>query len=242
MDDQLKGQMSIDDWFNVPEATIDFSSPDPEAKVYETPAAEEMKMQLVNFEPETAGPIEYGTRSCEACAWRSKEYGCKWAEYHRRPGREAPVFKYPNCDGYGHFMPCQYKVPAMCASCRWGNCFHYETKPEYLEYQKRTGRPHKLSFRDPVEEPNIYCTHPEGSLNRRTAYKDIEWQGFGACHWDRQHEWDTCDRWEPDHGDYIDYWKHFPEWKDKKYWEVKKKWEHSEQELSDSSSDQSADS
>ena len=203
------GQMSIDEWLS--------PAPDPPKTEpeYQTPVAE------IESVAEAAGcSIEYGTRSCEACAWRSIEYGCKWAEYHRHPGREAPVFKYPNCDGYGHFMPCQYKVPAMCASCRWGNCFHYETKPEYMEYQRQTGRPHKQSFRDPVEEPNIYCTHPEGSLNRRTAYKDIEWEGFGATKWDRQHEWDTCDRWEPDPGDYIDYTKHFPEYKNKKYWEV----------------------
>lgn len=242
MDDQFKGQMSIDDWFKIPEATIDFSSPDPGAKVYETPAAEEMKMQLVDLEPEAAVPIEYGTRSCEVCAWRTKENKCHWAHYERRGNKPEPVYRYPECDGYGSFMPSHYMVPGMCASCKWSNSFHYETKPEYEEYQNRTGKRHREAFHDPVEEPNIYCTHPEGSLNRRTAYKDIEWEGFGACHWDRQHEWDTCDRWEPERGPYIDYTKYFPEWKDKKYWEGKKKWEQSEQQSSDLSSDQSADS
>ena len=210
------GQMSIDEWLKVPEAKIDFDKPDPGARiyVYETPAAE------TKGAAEAAGSILYGERSCAACVWRTKDHKCKWAEYERRPTKPEPIYEYPNCDGYGHFMPCQYKVPAMCASCRWGNCFHYETKPEYIEYTKRTGKQSRDEFRDPLEEPNIYCTHPEGSLNRRTAYKDIEWPGFGACHWDRQHEWDTCDRWEPDPGDYIDYTKHFPEYKNKKYWEV----------------------
>lgn len=69
------------------------------------------------------------------------------------------------------------------------NMFEYKS-----EYEGVKG------FHNPIEEPNIYCTHEEGSLNRRTAYKDREQKGFGCNTYDRQHEFDTCDRWELGHG------------------------------------------
>lgn len=202
-EDDLRGQMTIDEWLS-PRVT-----PEQTAPAYEVPEA------AVEEPAEESEEIVYGTRSCAACIWRTKDKTCKWAEHERRPGKPAPVYTYPSCEGYGSFEPCMYKVPQMCANCKWSSCFHYETKPEYIDYKKLTGKVHRDAFRDPVEEPNIYCEHPEGSLNRRTAYKDVEWPGFGACHWDRQHEWDTCDRWEIERGTYIDFTDYFPQYKKK---------------------------
>ena len=202
-EDDLRGQMTIDEWLS-PRVT-----PEQTAPAYEVPEA------AVEEPAEESEEIVYGTRSCAACIWRTKDKTCKWADHERRPGKPAPVYTYPSCEGYGSFEPCMYKVPQMCANCKWSSCFCYETKPEYIDYKKLTGKEHRDAFRDPVEEPNIYCEHPEGSLNRRTAYKDVEWPGFGACHWDRQHEWDTCDRWEIERGTYIDFTDYFPQYKKK---------------------------
>lgn len=93
----------------------------------------------------------------------------------------------------------------MCGNCKWANQFEYEIKPEYEDSVKKHNGYTKQSAEDPLEEPNIYCTHRDGSLNRRTAYKDIEQAGFGVGHWNRQHEWDTCDRWELDQGGYRNF-------------------------------------
>ena len=61
----------------------------------------------------------------------------------------------------------------------------------YKEYDAK-------AFSDPVEEPNIYCTRDDGSVNRQQPFREFYSQHFGACLWDRQHEWDTCDAWEKD--------------------------------------------
>ena len=73
------------------------------------------------------------------------------------------------------------------------NCFHYQTKPEYKGKEGSA-----KAFADPIEEPNIYCMAPDGSVNRVYPYKAFYVQGFGACHWDQQHEWDSCDAWQRD--------------------------------------------
>lgn len=153
------------------------------------------------------GPIEYGERSCRACEWFRSEPGrCYWAIQRDKPNRPKNEFFYPSCDdGDSHFEPSEYKVPRMCSNCKWGNQFEYETKPEYEEDLKRHNGYTKKAANDPLETPNIYCDHPEGSLNRRTEYKDREWANFGIGHWHRQHEWDTCDRWELERGDYRDF-------------------------------------
>ena len=151
-------------------------------------------------------PIKYGERSCRACWWyRSEEGRCKWAIDTDRPNKPEKNFYYPSCQyGDSGFEPDEYKVPRMCANCKWANQFHYEKKDEYKKEGAPGGYSSKAMY-DPVEEPNIYCTHPEGSLNRRTEYKDREWPNFGVGRWHRQHEWDTCDRWELERGDYRDF-------------------------------------
>ena len=103
------------------------------------------------------------------------------------------------------FKPSEYIIPGMCANCRYSNQFEYETKPEYADELKKHNGYTTRAANDPVEEPNIYCDHKDGSLNRRTEYKDCEEPGFGIGHWHKQHEWDTCDRWRPDNGPYTNW-------------------------------------
>ena len=146
---------------------------------------------------------KYGFRGCAGCTWyRTDKEGnrrCYWAITRDRGYKPKADYIYPTCDGTPHFEPSNYYVPRMCGNCRYANQFCYKVKPEYdNEAARRTTK----GMRDPVEEPNIYCTHRDGSLNRRTEYKDLEWADFGVGHWDRQHEWDTCERWELDTGDY----------------------------------------
>lgn len=158
---------------------------------------------------EEVKPIEYGSRGCKVCHWHNKStgpgrgritQGCYWNEAYwvKTDGVKA----YPTC---GMFEPDERYVPGMCANCKYSNQFEYEMKEEYKKRCRWLGDSPKGAMDDPVEEPNIYCTHPDGSLNRRTAYKDREQEGFGVGHWHRQHEWDTCDRWQEDRGDYA-YW------------------------------------
>lgn len=151
-------------------------------------------------------PIKYGERSCRACVWFRSEPGrCYWAIQSDKPNKPKQNFFYPSCQrGYSGFEPYEYKVPRMCSNCKWANQFCYEKKDEYKKEGAPGGYSSKAMY-DPVEEPNIYCTHREGSLNRRTEYKDIEWENFGVGHWHRQHEWDTCDRWELETDDYRDF-------------------------------------
>jgi len=147
----------------------------------------------------------YGDRGCKCCFWYRSEPGrCYWAITRDRPNKPKLDYKYPDCDYDCHFEPSEYKIPRMCANCKWANQFCYQEKPEYIEEKKRNGYS-KKSMYDPLEEPNIYCTHKDGSLNRRTEYKDREWADFGVGHWHRQHEWDTCDRWELATDDYRDF-------------------------------------
>ena len=139
--------------------------------------------------------LEYGYRGCKGCQWLHACGRCMWAVNWERPGKELN-YTYPTCDNTrGHFQPHDYKIPGMCANCKYSNDFHYQTKPEHIHAD---GSYCREAADDPVEEPDIYCTHKLGSLNRRTAYKDLEKAGFGVGHWHCQHAWDTCDRWEPD--------------------------------------------
>lgn len=171
------------------------------------------QMTLDNLAEEVK-PLEYGSRGCKACAWWNRrkpiysllkkdgdenERDCNWNDPYWKNLYKQPLV-YPTCES---FMPNDSKIPGMCQSCKWSNQFEYETKPEYDEELKKHNGYTRRSADDPLEEPNIYCTHPEGSLNRRTAYKDCEQEGFGVGHWDRQHQWDTCDRWKEDRGKYA---------------------------------------
>ena len=116
--------------------------------------------------------VEYGDAGCRACTWKG-EKDCNWKNSNLM-GSE-----YPNCP----FLPCEFKVPRMCANCTYGNQFVHEG-----------------SSKNPLETPNIYCTHPDGPLNRHSAYEDRKQKGFGVGTWHRQHEFDTCDRWEEESG------------------------------------------
>ena len=139
------------------------------------------QISLMDWALETKG-VEYGDRGCKCCRW-FVDGQCYW--------KGSLVFghTFPNC----HFEP---DVPKMCQTCKYANQFVYQDKPEYQEQIKRHGYS-RQSADDPVEDANIYCTHPEGSLNRHTAYQDIQRQ-LGIGHWHSWHEWDTCDRYEED--------------------------------------------
>ena len=137
-------------------------------------------------------PIEYGDRGCRVCFWwnnRKDMPGCYWNDPYWLKEKFCERQIYPDCK----FMPDDVKGLPMCANCEYANSFVFQDKPEHKDN-------HRRSMYDPLEEPNIYCTHREGSLNRRTAYKDLEQKNFGVGHWHRQHEWDICDRWEPERG------------------------------------------
>lgn len=159
------------------------------------------QINLFDYIRDTA-EITYGHRGCKSCGWYREDAGrCQWAILKDRPGIRVD-YTYPSCEGFGSYLPSEYKIPRMCGNCKWANQFEYDIKPEYEESVKRNNGYTIESADDPLEEPNIYCTHRDGSLNRRTEYKDIEQAGFGVGHWHRQHEWDTCDRWELDAGGY----------------------------------------
>lgn len=133
---------------------------------------------------------QYGERGCQVCEWwdhDTKTKGCSWNDAYYRKDKDFVLNEYPTC---GRFMPDSYKIKGMCGNCEHCNNFVFQRKPEY------EGKNRSLANNDPVDEPNIYCTHPKGSLNRHTAYKDLEQKKFGVGLYHRQHEWDTCDRWE----------------------------------------------
>lgn len=190
---QIKGQQSIFDFLQEKKETVI-----PDVSTVPTVAVETEK-------------LEYGYRGCEGCSWYNKldavtrkpDNRCYWARSNDRPNKRVD-YTYPECDGDGHFEPSDRKIPRMCGNCRWANLFHFKSKEKYEQLKRYPGDYVKGNAEDPVEDENIYCTHRLGSLNRRTAYKDLEWPGFGVGHWHRQHEWDTCDRWEPE---YPERWK-----------------------------------
>jgi len=143
-------------------------------------------------------PVEYGDKGCRVCYWNEKDKGCHWKDKYYK---SLKMGDYPNC----YFEPSEYKIPRMCANCKYSNEFCYEIKEKYAESVKRHNGYTREAADDPKETPNIYCIHKEGSLNRRTEYKDREQEGFGIGHWNRQHEWDTCDRWEVHQGPYLNF-------------------------------------
>ena len=132
---------------------------------------------------------------CKFCMWYGyglyEPYGHK-----RRPGTEGQMCQWtegknPYCVNKSFWKPGEYAIPRLCSNCTWANQSCYQSKPEYKEDSLK-------AFHDPVEEPNIYCTHEDGSVNRRSPYKDFWENHFGCNTWDRQHEWDTCDAWASD--------------------------------------------
>lgn len=136
---------------------------------------------------------------CEYCMW----YGYGLYDNmtrKRKPGTEGQMCQWETdkfagfkCTKRSKWKPSIYAIPKLCGNCRHSNCFHYQTKPEYKGKEGSA-----KAFADLVEEPNIYCTREDGSVNRQQPYLAYYSQHFGACLWDRQHEWDTCDAWERD--------------------------------------------
>ena len=158
------------------------------------PREEEPEQEQEKPTPELAEFSDY-VGKCEYCMW----YGYGLYEpigHKRRKGTEGlncqwEKGKFLSCKNKDFWKPGEYVIPKLCANCHWSNCFHYQKKPEYKEHSRE-------AFRDPVEEPSIYCTHEGGSVNRREVFRDFWEHGFGPCRWDRQHEWDTCDAWRSD--------------------------------------------
>ena len=129
---------------------------------------------------------------CKYCMWYG--YGMYDPIGHkRRPGTEGRACQWEGdgfmgCKDRSKWKPGDRAIPRLCSNCAHSNCFVYQTKPEYKENDIK-------AFEDPLEEPNIYCTHEDGSVNRQSPYKDFWEKHFGCNTWDRQHEWDTCDAW-----------------------------------------------
>ena len=132
---------------------------------------------------------------CEYCMWYGyglyEPYGHKRKKGTEGQNCQWTEGKNPYCVNKSFWKPSTYTIPKLCGNCRHSNCFHYQRKPQYKENDIR-------GFSDPVEEPNIYCTREDGSVNRQQPFLAFYSNHFGACLWDRQHEWDTCDAWERD--------------------------------------------
>lgn len=135
---------------------------------------------------------------CEYCMWYgyglystftgerkkgTEQYNCQW---EMKNGTLEPW-----CTEKSFWKPSCKKIPRLCGNCDHSNSFHYQCKPQYKEHSFE-------AIHDPVEEPNIYCTREDGSVNRRYVFQKFWANNFGARKWDRQHEWDTCDAWRSD--------------------------------------------
>jgi hypothetical protein len=151
------------------------------------------------LEPKPQTFAEY-VGQCKYCMWYG--YGLYDPYGHKRkPGTEGQMCQWevsrrgipPQCHNRDFWKPSIYAIPKLCGNCRHSNCFYYQSKPEYKGKEGSA-----KAFADPIEEPNIYCTAPDGSVNRSQPFKEFYAHGFGACHWDRQHEWDSCDAWQRD--------------------------------------------
>ena len=130
--------------------------------------------------------VEHGDRGCRVCHWHNDKDGCHWKR------SVVHGHEFPNC-----FFEPSLDVPS-CSNCVWNNPYIYRIKDEYKAEEERKGYSQRAEA-DPVEDANIYCTHPDGSLNRRSAYEDCK-RPLGIGKWHCQHEWDICDRWELDNG------------------------------------------
>lgn len=84
---------------------------------------------------------------------------------------------------------CKSWLPArlygLCQTCKYSNMFVYQGE-----------------YKNPIEEPNIYCTHRDGSKNRHCAFPELVhthmWNDLDS--WHREHEYDTCDNYKPRNG------------------------------------------
>ena len=119
---------------------------------------------------------------CEYCMWGDDEKTCIWSFTNE------DSYSYKQCHSRNLWRPDELKIPRLCGSCKYANCFRYESKPEYKDSVK--------AAYDPVETPNIYCIKKGGSVNRSQPFLEYYTHNFGVGHWDRQHELDTCDAYE----------------------------------------------
>lgn len=129
---------------------------------------------------------------CEYCYWGNDPESCTWSDRYQGRLRNKAF----QCINRSNWMPCIYKIPKLCGNCEHSNPFRYQVKDKYKPMLKN-GYYHDAAC-DPVEEPNIYCTYEDGSLNRSQPFAKFCHDGFGIGSWDRQHEFDTCDNWELD--------------------------------------------
>lgn len=178
---QLKGQMSI---FDFPECIPDKV----EQRIYNAPHTPQLPREPQKV-PETFA--DYVGR-CEYCMWGKDEASCHWSvnctdKHHKSIIQE--------CDeNHSFWKPDSWKIPKLCGNCRHSNNFVCKCEKEEVDQYGVVRR----DLDKPIEEPNIYCTRHDGSINRSRPYEVYCTPGFGVGHWHRQREWDTCDGWELD--------------------------------------------
>lgn len=136
---------------------------------------------------QTIDPFKCFRGDCHYCYWGSNEETCQWTKS-----------KYLGCVNKDKWAPSPTNIPKLCGNCAYSNQFEYMLKPEYEEDARKHNGYSRRGADDPVEEPNIYCDRTDGSINRKSPYRDLWEEGFGIGHWHRQHEWDTCDGWKLD--------------------------------------------
>ena len=173
---QIKGQMSI---FDNIKPLKKAAGPDPG----------EEKDPLKDREPPKCFKDYIGR--CEYCMWGESEETCDYSEKNPKAYYTGEFA----CKNKEKWKPSSWRIPRLCSNCEHSNPFVYQIKPEYAP---KNGRYNKMAAEDPVEEPNIYCTKWMGSVNRSKPFQEFENPGFGVGRYHQQHEWDTCDAWEPD--------------------------------------------
>lgn len=114
---------------------------------------------------------------CNTCCWANKNNKCNKLIYDYD---KADRLKHEagNCDDW---KP-NTLLFKCCHTCDYCNDFEYQGE----------------DIKHPVDEPNIYCTHSEGSLNRYCRWPQHVQPNFGVGLYHRQHEYDLCDRWKLD--------------------------------------------
>jgi hypothetical protein len=157
-----------------------------------------MPAEAVGPKPDKPKTFADYVGQCKYCMWYG--YGLYEPYGHKRKkGTEGQMCQCEvsrkgvptRCKNHDFWKPSIYTIPKLCGNCRHSNCFHYQKKEQHKEYDAK-------AFSDPVEEPNIHCTREDGSVNRQQPFLAFYSNHFGACLWDRQHEWDTCEAWERD--------------------------------------------